>query len=42
MACCSAYTEATFEQIALGAGISAFYTKPLSTAQIKELVAKLH
>ena len=42
MACCSAYTESTFEQIALGAGISVFYTKPLSTSQIKELVAQLN
>mmetsp|Transcript_34845 Transcript_34845/g.45878 ORF Transcript_34845/g.45878 Transcript_34845/m.45878 type:complete len:117 (-) Transcript_34845:106-456(-) len=34
MACCSAYTEYTFRQIALDSGMDAFYSKPLSNAQI--------
>ena len=41
MACCSAYTEPTFKQIALSAGISKFYTKPLGKQQMQELASNL-
>jgi len=34
MACCTAYTETSFKQVAIEAGIDVFYTKPLSRIDI--------
>ena len=39
--CCTAYTEATFKQIALDSGMDDFYSKPITTAVLTKILTQI-
>ena len=40
--CCTAYSEAQYQRIALESGMDEFISKPIETEDIRKLLAKMH